>query len=441
MVPILQPLVGTISESHIVNSQDLLNKLKFPMYKFKLISFDVASLFTNVPVDDLLTFFREKFKDNIFCIEIDLLVRLIELCVKDCKFQFNDDFYSMKFGLAMGNPLSPILANLYMEYFETVILKSTVDDLNLNFKLVWYRYIDDIICLWPDGCNVNNFLAKMNVLVPTINFTMEIEVDNKMPFLDILIHRCVDCFKFEVFRKATNNNSYLHFYSNHNMGTKIGVFVGMYLRALRITSPEFLDAEFSKIREIGLKLCYPNEILDRSITKAKKCFYRIDNTNKQVFKHILNLPFHVNFLHVPRLLSKIDIKVVFHYATTVKGILIKNSPHNLIGCIYSIGCQDCNLLYVGQTGKTLETRVGQHKGYCRNLKWNSALFRHAYCSNHRIDWNSARAIFKNRDMTERNILESVSIQCNTRMNLSSGLYNIDCILTNFILNMYPNLKL
>ena len=46
--------------------------------------------------------------------------------------------------MAMGNPLSPFLSNLYMEFFERKMLK-----IFLPTDAVWFRYVDDIICLWP----------------------------------------------------------------------------------------------------------------------------------------------------------------------------------------------------------------------------------------------------------------------------------------------------
>ena len=50
-----------------------------------------------------------------------------------------------------------------MEYFESLLLPSI-----LNFHLPWYRYVDDVICLWPNDQDVHKFLTDVNSLVPTI---------------------------------------------------------------------------------------------------------------------------------------------------------------------------------------------------------------------------------------------------------------------------------
>ena len=58
LVKLLSPFVGTVSDSFVLNSEDLVSKLKSLQisYPYKLVSFDVKSLFTNVPVEDILNF-------------------------------------------------------------------------------------------------------------------------------------------------------------------------------------------------------------------------------------------------------------------------------------------------------------------------------------------------------------------------------------------------
>ena len=126
LVSILTPLVGTISNSNIKNNSDLIMKLNNckPNYEFKLVSFDVTSLFTKVPIDDLLIYLKpelEKYKETLE-LSPDIIIDLIKLCVLDLKFVFNEKFYKQKFGLSMGNPLSPVLSNIYMEFFEKKLI-------------------------------------------------------------------------------------------------------------------------------------------------------------------------------------------------------------------------------------------------------------------------------------------------------------------------------
>ena len=78
----------------------------------------------------------------------------------------------------MGSPLSPIVANIYMEMFK----KCAINHFPLKHKR-WKRYVDDIDVVWPHGINtLNQFLGHINNQNNNIKFTMEIEENNRLPF-------------------------------------------------------------------------------------------------------------------------------------------------------------------------------------------------------------------------------------------------------------------
>ena len=201
LVTLLSPLVGTISDSFVKNSEDLVCKLKSinVSYPYNLVSFDVVSLFTKVPIKDVLSFLPNILEENIQGIPRKNIIELIRLCVEDSSFVFEGKFYTQKFGMAMGNPLSPVLANIYMEYFEKHLLNSIKDQ-----HIVWLRYVDDILCFWPRMYSIDNFLVKLNSLAHSIKFTHEVEKDNVLPFLDVSVIRHDGTLETKVYRKPTN---------------------------------------------------------------------------------------------------------------------------------------------------------------------------------------------------------------------------------------------
>ena len=323
--------------------------------------------------------------------------------------------------MAMGNPLSPLLANLYMEFFERDMLKPL-----LPKNALWYRYVDDILCLWPSDKNDHDFLNRINSLVPSIKFTVEREVDKCIPFLDVKIHKNSNGFEFNVYRKPTNNCSYVHFYSNHHPNVKKSVFTSMFLRAFRVVSPKYFDAEINEIKSIGFDLKYPEEFLNSCFAAARKSYFNTPS-NQFNFKNVLNLPFFNEFVHLPASLKKLNINVVFHNKNILRNLLIKNSPDSHSGCIYRIPCIDCDRFYIGQTGKSLEVRIKQHKYSVRTGQLSNALFVHMSETDHVIDWKTASIIKYNKSMVERNIIESAIIQnkFNDNLNLSTGLFTLD----------------
>lgn len=423
LVQVLSPVVGSISNSHITNNLDLVNKLSSLKlnYDFKLVSFDVTALFTRVPVDDLLSFLRDLLPRYNLTLPTNTIIELIKLCIKDNYFSFNDSFYKQTFGMAMGNPLSPVLSNLYMECFETNILPRI-----LPSNLLWYRYVDDILCLWPVNHDETDFLNQINSLVPSIKFTIENEVNGVLPFLDIMIHRIGRSFKFNVYRKPTNVCSYVHFYSNHHVQVKRAVFSGMFLRALRVCSPEFFDEEIANIFEIGKKLKYPKSILDLAFGQAKRTFYKQTTKSKPELKNSLVLPYSEGLVNLAPALKNLNINLVFKNDNTVKSMLIKNSPSSVAGCVYSIPCNECACVYIGQTGKSLSSRLKQHSYAIRTAQQSSALYLHSSLCNHSIDFTGAKCIVKSKDFVERNVIESALIKhCNNSLNVSPGMYKLD----------------
>ena len=78
----------------------------------------------NVPVDSLLHFMKNEFSDSVFPINLDDFIELIRLFLCEAKFSFEDEFFEQKFGFAMGNCLSPVCSNLYMEFFEKYLIRT-----------------------------------------------------------------------------------------------------------------------------------------------------------------------------------------------------------------------------------------------------------------------------------------------------------------------------
>ena len=92
----------------------------------------------------------------------------------------------------MGLPLGPTLANIFMCHHEETWLSSCPPE----FKPAMYRrYIDDTFLLFKDPSHAPLFLAYVNSKHPSIRFTIQTEINNSLPFLDVNIERL--CHRFE----------------------------------------------------------------------------------------------------------------------------------------------------------------------------------------------------------------------------------------------------
>ena len=94
-----------------------------------LSSYEVSALFTSVPIDPVLNIIKDLLdKDTTLkertVMEVGDIILLLEFCLKNTYFSFQDQFYEQVEGAAMGSPVSPIVANLYMEYLEKKALST-----------------------------------------------------------------------------------------------------------------------------------------------------------------------------------------------------------------------------------------------------------------------------------------------------------------------------
>ena len=70
---------------------------------------------------------------------------------------------------------------------------------------------------------LKSFLEHLNFWRGDLKFTIELEEDNKLPFLDVLLLKNENSLDFKIYRKPTNNNRFLSFFSGHAHQVIIGL--------------------------------------------------------------------------------------------------------------------------------------------------------------------------------------------------------------------------
>ena len=84
--------------------------------------------------------------------------------------------------VALGSPLGPVLANFFMRDFEEKWVRTSK-----NRPSVWFRYADDAFALFDDKKSASQFLEYLNSRHNNVEFTIEFEQNDEIPFLDILL--------------------------------------------------------------------------------------------------------------------------------------------------------------------------------------------------------------------------------------------------------------
>ena len=266
LAKILKPLVGR-SPHHITSTQDFVEQAK--QIKLEpgecLSSYDVSALFTSVPIDPALNIIKDLLdKDTILkertVMEVSDIILLLEFCLKNTYFSFQDQVYEQVEGAAMGSPVSPIVANLYMEYLEQKSLSPAPHPTRFCS-----RYVDDTFVIHKEA-NKQGFLQHINSVDPAIRFTVEDnKEDGSIPFLDTIVKPEADgSLSITVYRKPTHMDQYLQWDSHHHLSAKFSVIQTLSHRASTVCSkPELLQQEKDDLRKALIKCKYPKWALRR----------------------------------------------------------------------------------------------------------------------------------------------------------------------------------
>ena len=270
LADLLKPL--TKSQYSIDSTKDFVNKIRQKRIPqdFELVSFDVVSLFTSVPLDFTIKLILDKiYKDKLIETKLkrDEMKQLLETCTKEMHFSYNGTIYRQIDGVSMGSPLGPVIANIFMVELE----KTLVPQLEENVRL-WYRYVDDTFTMIRKGC-VEAVLDRLNGFHPSIKFTFEKESNDSIAFLDVKVIKKIDgSFDTDVHRKPTDTNVYVSWEAFAPRAWKTGTLKGLVRRALTICSTEeFQTKEISFLKKVfGEQNGFPSRIIHDCIHSVKR---------------------------------------------------------------------------------------------------------------------------------------------------------------------------
>ena len=144
-----------------------LKDAQLPMDGF-MCSFDVVSLFTNAPLDIVIdicakTLYSED-SDILMSMQESSFRYLLKLVTFGVEFSCNNVMYCQTDSVAMGSPLGPVLANMFLGYCESLV---PVD----KFPMFYRRYVDDTFAYFSSKPEALVFKELLDKLHPSLKFT------------------------------------------------------------------------------------------------------------------------------------------------------------------------------------------------------------------------------------------------------------------------------
>ena len=415
------------------SSTEFVELLHGNQYSGNLFSLDVESLFTNVPVHRTINIILDRVYHHPTIsapvIPKHTLRDSLLICTTEVPFKDMDGkMYIQCDGVSMGSPLGPTFANFFMAEVENRALS------NIQVSL-YCRYIDDIFLI----CDTDTLqiLQREMMTISGMNFTFERSVNNKLPFLNVLVNFTDDQVRTSVYRKPTDVGKCLNAVSECPDRYKVSVVKGFLFRAMTLSSErDEMLLEMNRSKQILVNNGYTNKLIDDEIRKflrreATEQPPPATTTHKIYYKNFMNPNYKRNEKAIKDIInnnvnlinSGERLQVVIYYKSIkTRNLFMKNNLSPKLrdlartNSIYDFTCKtgECEHLpinkrrYSGLTTCTLSRRLTFHLQ-------NGAIRKHFESCHGRnitraeiVDMTKARCY--QRDVRRLEILEALIIQ-------------------------------
>ncbi|XP_065647894.1 uncharacterized protein LOC136077140 [Hydra vulgaris] len=337
-----------------------------------IVSYDVENLFTNIPLNETINiatelFFKDETRSKYFF--KTHFKKLLQISTSGSHFLFNGKFYDQLDGIAMGSPLAPILANMFIGFHE----QTWVNNCSSSTPIFYKRFVDDIIAIFNSEFEAQEFFKHLNRQHKNLRFTMEKEKDNQIPFLDVLINKS-NSLSTSVYHKKTYTGLLQNFFSFAPSCYKTGLIRCLIDRTYKINNTWFgFDKDIKNLSLVLKNNQFPQKVIDTEIKLyvEKKInppvINTVDNINIRYFK-LPFIGFYSNFTKtkIDKIIKKycknVIIKFIFTTDKLKNNFCIKDPLPKMLksNVVYKFSCAGCNASYIGETSRHLTTRINEH---------------------------------------------------------------------------------
>ena len=361
----------------VVSTNEFLDNLKHTVFDKtdKIVSFDVVSLYTNIPLMETIDLIVESLysEKSVKVPPVDKTVfRELLRIATGGMFLYKDTLYKQVDGVAMGSPLGPSLANFFLGHIEEQKLFKN----DTFYPIVYLRYVDDIFAVFENGTTFHPFFNLLNSQHANLKFTVE-EAEGSFPFLDVNIEINGNSVDTWVFRKKTHTGVMLNFSAVVPSFWKTGLIHCLLNRAKVIcSSQEFFNREVEKLRRLFMANGYPKSFFDKTLDRFLAGRVKVteevsDQDEVPEKRYTFGVPYLGNASRhykkkVASLIKEhlgVDISPYDTSCKVSEFFSLKSiTPFALKArLVYKFTClRDSDTYYIGKTKRHLVTRVKEH---------------------------------------------------------------------------------
>lgn len=266
---ILKPIADNLKYS-LKSSLDVKNNLlKIKNFcNCTLYTLDVESLYPSIPIDKGISIVSGKitnyYKNKFNQVVIDNMILLLSLLLKNNTLTFNNKYFLQICGTAMGMSFAPAYANIFMDHID--ILANHLE----SAPIIYIRYLDDILCVFNNNLNFNDFFISLNAIDSCIKFTVE-RCSKVVNFLDLTIDISNDhVIKYSLYQKNTNINNLVDYNSAHSFNTLLSNIQGYIFKIFVYNScKEDIESQLINLNKKLIKKHYPQSVYDSQLKLVK----------------------------------------------------------------------------------------------------------------------------------------------------------------------------
>ena len=205
-------------------------------------------------------------------------------------------------------------------------------------------------------------------------------INEELAFLDTLLKSNYGEISVLVYRKPTHADQYLHYSSHYQTICKESVVSSLFNRAYSIiTNKDDLHKENTRIKQVLKENGYRESIINKifriitnnhRLPQSQQLTQATDIQEKEI-KIIINLPYVEGTSEkLQRILSSHKIRSTFYTEVTLRKLFCK--PRDRVATedknkiVYEIGCSNCQVVYFGESKRSLKSRSDEHQRSVKN---------------------------------------------------------------------------